>query len=270
MIPCAYLRVYRPLDSFDERERADWERYILSGGYRAARPVYREESIGEGRFGLLSSAGEEHADIRLVDGRYFVCPWQTRLRVLAGILSFRESAPAEIVDAFVPESQARRAARELARLKRRAPSAVPSMLQSPWHVPVRWFVLVEDAERKLVESAGADPFRMYYWTPVRLAIKRAERTAYALRRTDLDPLARPVRELGQWLTAHHHRSMLELDYGSLSGMFAWDELDNDHSARDIQDAIQALSGTGGMARAAELYQTVPTRWAEARGRESLN
>src|SRR5207302_11222850 len=45
VIPCAYLRVYRPLDSFDERERADWERYILSGGYRAARPVYREESI---------------------------------------------------------------------------------------------------------------------------------------------------------------------------------------------------------------------------------
>ncbi len=235
MIPCAYLRVYRPLDSFDERERADWERYILSGGYRTARPVYREESIGEGRFGLLSSAEEEHADIRLVDGTYFVCPWQTRLRVLAGILSFRESAPAD-----------------------------------PWHVPVRWFVLVDDAERKLVESAGADPFRMYYWTPVRLAIKRAEQTAYALRRTDLEPLARPVRELGQWLTAHHHRSMLELDYGSLSGMFAWDELDNDHSARDIQDAIQALSGTGGMARAAELYQTVATRWAEARGRESLN
>ena len=33
MIPCAYLRVYRPLDGFPEAERAHWERFIVAGGH---------------------------------------------------------------------------------------------------------------------------------------------------------------------------------------------------------------------------------------------
>jgi hypothetical protein len=269
VIPCAYLRVYRPLDSFPEDERSKWERYILSGVRPGrGRAAYRDEPLNGGVFGFLTPDSEEHADVRLVESRYFVCPWQTKVRVMASMLSLREDSPPELADAFVPEAEARRVARELARVRRRDGS-VPSILQSPWHVPVRWFVLFEDDERRLVESATGG-YRLYYWTTARLARERAVRAVQETRRSELEPIVPLVRELVDWLSGHHPRSTVELDYGTLSGLFAWDELDDDRSARDIQQAIRALSGPGGVARAGELYQGVATRWAEAKGRLTLN
>jgi hypothetical protein len=263
------------LDTYTDEERVRWERYILAGGAPPSmRPIYRDEAtVMHGHVGLLSSEEGDYADIRLVDGRYYVCPWRTRLRILAGILSLRgslrESAPPEMVDAFVPESEARRAARELARLKRRDPSVGPSMLQSPWHVPVRWFILVGEEERRLIESVPGE-FRLFYWTPIGKAKKRAERALQVLRRSELAPVAQLVRELAQWLSAFHPQSMLELDYAGVSSLFSWDELDNDHGGQEIQEAVEALSQPGGMGRAAELYQLVANRWADAMSRESMN
>jgi hypothetical protein len=271
VIPCAYLRVFRPLETFAETERLRWERYIISGTRPSPLPpIYREESlVADGSLGLIASDDGDHADVRLVEGRYFVCPWRTRLRVLASILSLRESSPFEMADAFVPDSEARRAARELARLKRREPTAVPSMLQSPWHVPIRWFVLVDEAERHLVERDQGD-YRLYYWTPITVAKRRAEEAFEALRRSELEPVSEAVRELGQWLSAFNPHSMVELDYAGVSSLFSWDELDNDHGGREIQEAVCALKRADGLGRATDLYQAVSARWAEARGRESLN
>ncbi len=273
VIPCAFLRVFRPLDTFPDEERAWWERYILDGGAPPAhRPVYREEGlVKEGHLGLLTSAEGEYADIRLVDGQYFVCPWRTRLRVLASILSLRDAVPSDMLQAFVPESEAKRAARELARMKRREPFAVPAMLQSPWHVPIRWFILVDEEERRLVE-AGPDQYRLYYWTPIILAKRRAERALQVLRRSELAPVAELVQEMTEWLSAFHPKSVVELDYASVSSLFGWDELDDDHSGREIQEAVEAIAKPelGGIAKAGELYQSVVSRWADAMSRESLN
>jgi hypothetical protein len=272
VIPCAYLRVFRPLETFSESERIHWERYILSGGTASqSRPVYREEGLaGGGSLGLIASEDDDgEADVRLMDGRYFVCPWRTRLRVLASILSLRESAPFEMVDALVPDAEARRAARELARMKRREPSAVPSMLQSPWHVPIRWFVLVDDDDRRLVETESGD-YRLYYWTPISVAKRRADRALQLLRSSELAPVSALVRDLTQWLGSFNPHSMVELDYASVSTLFTWDELDNDHSGREIQEAIRLVQEDGAMPRAVEIYQMVAARWAEARSKESLN
>ena len=109
-------------------------------------------------------------------------------------------------------------------MKRREPSAVPSMLQSPWHVPVRWFVLVDGEERRLVGDGSGD-YRLYYWTPIGLARRRAERALQALRHSELSPVAGLVRDLGQWLSSFDPHSMVELDYASVSDLFTWDELD---------------------------------------------
>jgi hypothetical protein len=268
VVPCAYLRVYRPLDAFGEDERSKWERYILSGTRPSTRVAYRHEALDGGLFGFLTPADEEHADIRLVDGRYYVCPWRTKVRVMASMLTLREDSPPDLADALVPEAEARRIARELARLRRRDGFG-PAILQSSWHVPVRWFVLFEDKERRLVESPNGG-FRLYYWTSARRARERAVRAVQEMRRSELEPIAPLIRQLVDWLSGQHPRSAVELDYGSLSSLFAWDELDDDRSARDIQQAIAALSGPGGIARAGELYQTVATRWAEAKGRLALN
>jgi hypothetical protein len=263
--------VFRPLETYTGRERAHWERYVASGGRPPiARARYRDEpTAAERRVGILSPADGEHAEIRLVDGRHYLCPWNTRLRVLTAALSFRDSSPTEIVDVFLPETEVRRIARELARLRRRDPQATTTIMQSPWHVPIRWFVLVDESERRLTEvSSGA--YRLSYWTPVGLARNRAERALRALHRSDLMQLSPFVHELLRWLQPFPPESRLELDYGSIASLFTWDELDDDHSGRDIQLAVEALGRPGGTARAGELYEGVAGRWAEVMSRESMN
>jgi hypothetical protein len=269
MFPCAYLRVFQPLEAFPPQERNHWERYIVEGGRaRPVRPIYRERAtVPQGGVGLLSSAEGDHADVRVVEGTYYVCPWRTRLRELASLLSLRDSTVPEMVDAFVPEAEARRAARELARLRRRSHAAMPFMLQSPWHVPIRWFVLVDQDERRLEEAA--EGYRLTYRTTTAKGRRRAETALRALRRSELAPLSELVADLGRWLAAFEPRSLLELDYSGVAGMFTWDELDNDRSAGEIQEAISALA-SGDLARSAELYQAVAGRWAEVRSHESLN
>jgi len=267
VVPCAYLRVFQALEAFPPDEQARWERYIVVGGVvRPRRPRYRQRVTAK-LLGILAVSEADGADVRLVNGAYYVCPWQTRLRVLAGLLAFREAAPFEGSDAFVPDSEARRAAKELARMRRRDPRSISFIMQSPWHVPVRWFALFRDEERRLVEEDGRH--RLRYVTTVRRAMRRAERAVPGLRRADLGPVADMIVELYEWLSAFDHRSIVELDYGGLCDFLTWDELDDDHSARDIQDALKALSSEK-FPRSAELYQAVISRWAEVRGHESLN
>ncbi|HZP89367.1 MAG TPA: hypothetical protein VFC04_00030 [Actinomycetota bacterium] len=267
MVPCAELRVFQPLDAFPPRERAEWERYLVGGGsLRPPRPLYHER-VTSSRLGVLFPAVGEGADVRVEGGVSYLCPWRTRLRVLASLLSFREAAPFEGSEAFIPDADVRKVSRELARMRRRDPNAISFIMQSPWHVPVRWFVLFDDEERRLAEEQGRH--RLRYRTTVRKAMTRAERAVPALRRADLGAVAEPIVELYEWLSAFDPRSIVELDYGALCDLLSWDELDDDHSARDVQEALRALSSEG-LARSADLYQSVISRWAEVRAREGMN
>ena len=259
--------MFHPLESFPAEEQSHWERYILGGGMvRPPRPIYRQRRTGPG-VGFLVSAAGEGAHVKLLDGVYYVCPLRTRIRVLAGLLAFREAKPFEGSEAFVSSDDARRASKELSRLRRRSPHQVACVMQSPWHVPVRWFVLFEDEERRIVEREGRH--RLSYLTTARKALRRAEHAVPALRRSDLGPVAELIVELHQWLSAFDPRSLVELDYAGLCEFITWDELDDDHSARDVQEAIKALSSDE-VQRSAELYGSVTTRWAELRSHESLN
>jgi hypothetical protein len=269
VFPCAYLRVYQPLDAFPPEERDHWERYLVSGrGAKPVRPVYRQQhTVPEGRLGLLSPVDGDHAEVLFEQGVTYVCPWRTKLRLLASLLSLRESTAPEMVDALVTEAEARRAARELARLRRRGSTAVPFILQSPWHVPIRWFVLFDEEDRRIDEEA--DGFRLRYRGGVVASRKRVDRALGIIRRSELAPMAELIGDLGRWLAAFDPRSIVMLDYAGVSGLFGWDELDNDHSARDIQEAVSAL-GSGDVGRSGELYQSVAARWAEVRSHETLN
>jgi hypothetical protein len=96
-----------------------------------------------------------------------------------------------------------------------------------------------------------------------------ERAIPPLRRTDLRSVGDLVAELDEWLSSFDGRSLLELDYGELCDLMTWDEMDDDHSARDIQEAMFALSSEE-FPRSADLYQSVLSRASELRNRESLN
>jgi hypothetical protein len=267
MVPSAELRVYQPLDAFPHDEQRHWERYILGGGrVPTPRPVFHQKVTGD-RIGFLLPAAPEGALVKLVDGIYYLCPLRDRMRVLAALLSFREAEPFEGSAAFVPRDEAKRTRRELARLRRRHPGQVACLMQSPWHVPVRWFTLFDDDDRRLVERDGRH--RLSYLTTARRAMRRAERAVPALRAADLGPVADMILELHQWLAVFHPRSLVELDYAGLCDFLTWDELDDDRSVRDVQDALRAV-GSEELRRSAELYQAVITRWAEHRSRETLN
>jgi len=205
--------------------------------------------------------------VKVVDGAYYVCPWRTKLRVLAGMVSFRQASGFDEPSAFITDEQARRARRELRRLRRRDPSQISAIMHSPWHVPVRWFVLFEDHERRLLEHERHH--RLSYLTTARRARVRAEEVVPSLRRSELGPIADLIVELHQWISLFDVNSILELDYGALSDLMTWDEMDDDHSARELHDAIQALNDQR-FPRSAELYQAVLTRAAELRGHQNLN
>lgn len=266
MIPAAELRLYQPLEDFDAEERARWERYILVGAPRPVRARFADLPTASG-LGFVVPAGEEGAHVKLIDGVYFVCPERTRLRVLSGLLAVREAPPFEGAEEFVPDGQARAARTQLRRMRRRTPGQVATIVQSPWHVPVRWFVLFGDDERRLVDVDGRA--RLSYLTTTRRAARRVEETVPVLRHTELGPIADLLVELHQWLSSFGPTSLLELDYGGLCDLMTWDELDDDHSARDIDEALKALRAQE-YVRSADLYQSTLSRSVELRNRESSN
>ena len=268
MIPTAYLRVFQPLDAFEPDEQKHWERHIADGmGAMPARPAYRDRETSPG-LGLLAPAGEERADIRVVGGVTYVSPWRLRMRVLAAILAFREARTMDLWDRVVPKQEAKKAARELRRIRRHSPRAVSFIHESPWHVPIRWFVLFRDQERRLDHDADG-LLRLRYRTTIRKAMRRAENAVPILRRSELGPISELILDLHQWMAQFDPRSMMELDYGGLARVLSWDELDDDRSARDVQDALDLLHKLE-FPRSAEVYQGVLERWAEVRQLESMN
>ena len=268
VVPSAYLRVFQPLDGFERQEQLHWERYFLDGSHSTSiRRRYADHEASQG-LGMIAPAEGEHAEIRVIEGRTYVSPWRMHLRVLAALLSFNTTKPLELSDRFVTKQDAKRAGRQLAKLRRRDPRAVAFVHQSPWHVPIRWFVLFDDGERWL----GEDEFgrtRLRYRTTARRAMRRAERAVPVLRRTDLGPISELILDLHQWLAVFDPASLLELDYATLCDFMSWDELDDDRSSRDLHEALDALE-RGEYPRSADIYQAVLTHWAEVRSREIMN
>lgn len=264
MIGSAYLRVFQPIEALSPRERAHLE---ALGARPPGRPVYRHLGSSSSQLGLLE-ATDGGVEVRTEGDRRFVCPPRPVIRRLTAMLSLRDSVAPEVAEALFPETEARRVARELARIRRQDPRAAPTSLESPWQVPLPWFVLFDDAERRMGERPEGG-YRLAYWTTRQQARERIGRAVGILRRGDLEPVAETVGQLDGWLACFPPDSRVELDYAGAAATLGWNELDEDHSARDVQEALGALE-QGDLDRAGELYRTVAGRWAEARIRESLN
>src|SRR5438105_5521546 len=169
MVPCAYLRVYQRTEAFGASERARWDRYLSEGRRAPEQPRFVDRPTARG-LGLLVMADDEHAEVLELDGITYVSPRSAQMRVLAAIISFHETEPIDLARRFVPTREARRAERALVRLRRRDPKKVSFVQESPWHAPVRWFVLFDDEERWL----GNDQMgrlRLRHRTRVRKAMR---------------------------------------------------------------------------------------------------
>jgi hypothetical protein len=252
---CAYLRVYQPLADLSAAER------VLVDGARG-RP---SSSSG---LGLL--AVEECSEVyeKIVEGESYYCPTHARLRWLLGLAAFERTIPGIAMPLFFSADELTSARRELQRMERDHPGIRPPLVQSLWHVPPRWFVCFDDAERR-IEQGGDHP-TIRYETTVAAARARVGRALDTLTGGIVHPvIVGMIYELKEWLGSFSDRAVLELDYASVATLFDPDDLADDHSAADVWNAIGALGEGDGM-KAGLYYRQVNERWTRSRVRESLN
>jgi hypothetical protein len=288
----AYLRVYEPLGAFPE-ELQRRLRAHLDGG----RLLDRSRAIeAEHRAAIraviaapprLVQARDIDALAVSEDGVPYICPLDLRLRCWEALAEFREMLPEPLADAFVPGPVAAVADAEHAGWLREHPDDQAHVQTGRWQVPLRWLVLFEPGERRLVlgpraeryAAVGASPApdraaeltrRLVYVTAMSRARRRLARTLAVVRRTLEDgPVVDGIEELGRWLEAFHPHALVELDYGGLVHLLHDDALRGDQSVADVADAVSALS-KGDAAAATAAYERVVARWRPIAGVESAN
>jgi hypothetical protein len=268
----AYLRVYEPLGAFPEPERGHWARYAR----RSDRPSYQDElrrSLAD-LVAIPPIAVPVHesgdAFVLEVDGVVCVCPWRTRLRGWQALDGLAEELPPPVLDAVLPPVVRRQAAQDYERWLARNPDARPWIRTATWQVPLNWFVLVADDERRYDKGTADVPPVLRYRTAMVQARRRVARALRTLRDTvEEGPLIDGVVDVGRWLEEFHPRSLVELDYGGLVHVLPAGELEGDHSAADVAAGIEALRRGDGTA-AGEAYGRLVERWRAVRDRRSAN
>jgi hypothetical protein len=270
--PAAYLRVYQALAAFPATERAEWVAYVESG--EALPPglvVGREEERALARaLGLPLPSEREHALVQRVGQTVYVCPLRTELRTLESLVAFHGSLPMEVADAFVPSGEVARAESTLERLQREQPASRSHIRQAVWHVPLPWFALFDGGERRLGKPEGGHPARLTYQTAMVKAQARVSRALRVLQEVMEDgEVVAAVEELRDWLYGFDPDSLVQLDYGGLTSVLPYQELEEDRSAAEVWEALEALE-EGDLERSSSHYGALTERWAALRGRESSN
>jgi hypothetical protein len=278
----AYLRVYEPLGAFAEdaqrRLRAQLEAGRLLDRRRAMEAEHRAAlravvSVPPG----FASGRDVDAIAMTEDGVPYICPLDLRVRCWEALAEFRELLPDPLADAFVPPAVVAQADAEAIAWQQQHPDARPHVLTGRWQVPLRWLVLFEPGERRLVlgprveryaavggaagRDRAADLSRcLVYVTAMSRARRRLARTLAVVRRMlDDGPMVAGIEDLGRWLEAFHPHSLVELDYGGLVHLMEDDALREDQSVGDIADSVAAL-GRGDAAGATAGYERVTARW----------
>ncbi|MEU5899962.1 MULTISPECIES: hypothetical protein [Streptomyces] len=265
----SYLRVYEPLAAFPEPERGHWARYAR----RPDLPSCQDE-LRRSLAGLLPTPPvpvpvheSDDAFVAEVDGVLHVCPWRTRLRGWQAMEELAGQLPPTVLDAVLPPVLRRQTVADYEQWLARNPDARPWIRTSTWQVPLHWFVLVSDEERS---HEKGEPPGLSYRTPMVQARRRVARGLRALRDAlDEGPIIDGLVDVGRWLEEFHPRSLVELDYGGLVHAVSADELDEDHSAADVAEGIEALRAGDGEA-AGEAYARLVERWRAVRDLQFAN
>ncbi|MFG2224430.1 hypothetical protein [Streptomyces sp. NPDC048644] len=261
----AYLRVYEPLAAFPEPERSHWARYAKRDDTPTAQDEQRRALADLLPTPPVPVPVHESADafVAVVDEVPCICPWRTRLRGWQALEELPELLPAPVLDAALPPVVRRQAATDYEEWQERNPDARPWIRGATWHVPVRWFVLFDDAEREY-EREGKDGPLLRYRTPMVQARRRVARGLRTLRDTmEEGPLIDGLVDVGRWLEEFHPRSLVELDYGGLVHAVPDAQLAGDRSAAEVAEGLAALREGDGE-RAGAAYEKLSDRWRSVR------
>jgi len=269
MVPAATLKVFEPLNAFEARERAYWTRYAAGGIVPPPDTVLLSREHGLRGPTATLVADHEHADVVERSGMTFVCPHRTKLRLLASVLAFRRSIPAEVVGAFMPDDEVERATDQIETLRTTHPAWRNHVLESTWEVPLHWFVPFDDDERQMVQHAGERP-SIRYEAATGAALERSQRALEIVRVMLPNPaVIAPLAGIARWLEDFSPEGLVVLDYGAVGSLVGERELRRDHTAGDIWASIRALAEGEGD-KAAAHYMVAAERWAGVRRRETWN
>jgi hypothetical protein len=273
----SYLRVYEPLAAFDRDHQLYWRRYVKEG-----RAVALSDGPGRQRTAVLEALGAGWTRLPdLPDEAYvlqwgeslLVCPWNLRLRVAEAALNARDGVPTVLADAFVPPilaGQARAVVEDWRSGAKVLERGVPRVHEqiATWGVPLRWFVFVDLDEREISLTGRRRVLR--YRTDIAKARRRAHRGLSVLRKTlGEEPITQAVEESTRWLEEFHPRSVVELDYGGLTGLLPDDVLNEDDSPGLVSAGLAALS-RGDADQATEAYEKLVSRWRAVQLLERCN
>lgn len=264
-VPCAYLRAFEPLDAFPPEEGRRWRGYIDAGyGVSRSEAQRTEQRIAAAR--LITGRGplsDDAALVRRVGGRIHVCPLQLELRAAAALRELRRTMPDEVVAACVPDQGSRDTLDLLA-----ASGRTPHILDASWAVPLPWFVLFDPEERHLVDPPEGRGARVTYLTTVAQAVERLERATEIVSSTLVDgaDVLAELADLSGWVRSFHGDAIVELDYGSVAGLFEPAELHEDRSCHEVWSSLEGLV-EGDVLAASAYYGAVRGRWREHRAKQ---
>lgn len=250
VIRSAQLRIYLP-----QRRVGEFAPHT-----RAPRAVVRvsEEFVWEGPTADDAYSAEW-------DGKTYVCPRYTRLRMLEGVLAHRNDFPASMLTS---ELAVRRAAQELDRIRTSAPAARSHIMSSPWHVPLRWFALFEPASRELLTTDDGPTIR--YRTSLEEAVRRISHAIEVLEEAGFDEsVVDDAQQLESWLLEFPDGAMVELHYHTVARLFADGDLAFDESCAEVNRSLEALERLDYEA-AGLAYAEVASRWAPAQALAYVN
>lgn len=261
-VPCAQLRAFLPLEALDEADRIRWSPPSSQAlGRRAA--AQREERLGRARLlGGRAALGEPVVLTRRVGDERYVCPLQLDVRLALALRELRGELTDPMVERLVPDEGLRRRLAGIAAAGRR-----PTVVDAPWSVPLTWFALFDDAERRFRDAPEGDGPSLTYLTTVERAMPRLDRAIEAVDGAveDAEVLLDELVELADWVDALPSRSLLELDYAGLARTIERDDLVVDRSSRDVWRAVEGLE-SGDLLAAVAYHGAIESRWGPRRAR----
>ena len=261
----SYLRVYEPLRAFGGSAGAPVRAAVRRGALSAEVAGARDRELclrAQLRSRLLPEPRTEVLVTTGAGGRQLVCPLDTRPRAGAALLAFL-TVELPVLPAAALPVPAREARREAEAAVAELGDGAAHVVSSSWTVPLPWFALVHQDERRVAFS----PRRVWWQVPVQDALRRAARAEEVLRAGlgDGGP-AEILSETAAWLQRFDRDSVLELDYGGLVELLTDAALRSDTCAAQVHAAIEALRTGDGEAAAAG-YERLREFLSATSGRE---
>jgi hypothetical protein len=264
----ASLRIYEPIDSFDDIEKLSWSQTAT-----VSTTEFHEQKRALIRIIINEPLPNQLDGAYILDyeGKRYVAPWSTAVRCWAALEDFKYTLPPEVVKFFLPLS----IEDSIVRSTKIVEDKVSHILNSTWNIPPRWFALFSPSERLCGQNENG--LFTIFRTTISNAKQRVTFThAAVLGAFGSGPIEAEISDLQSWLEIFDNKSIVELDYGGLAVYLnnllienGQAGLDADTSIEDVRSSIDGLA-VGDSVLAGRGYERLVTRWRKVAALESAS